>query len=69
MDAYDEFTLKTLNISKKKYCLIYNKVELAKRIKRETKNKNFLKIKKINNLKFKKFLFENISNKNLRYYY
>jgi len=69
IEANDALSLKALNISKRKYCLIYNKIQLGERIKKELKNKIFFKKKKRNNVNFKKLLFENINNKNLRYYY
>ena len=69
IDAFDEFSLKILNIPKKKYSLVYNKFELMKRIEKLIRKKYVFNRKKKNNLKFKKFLFEKINDKNLKYYY
>ena len=60
--------LEKLNIPKNRYCLVYNKVELSNKVKKESKKKYILD-KKNNNIKFKKFFFEKINNKNLKYYY
>ena len=68
IDSIDEFLFKTLNIPKNRYCLVYNKVELSNKVKKESKKKYILN-KKNNNIKFKKFFFEKINNKNLKYYY
>ena len=64
IDAFDEFSLKILNIPKKKYSLVYNKFELMKRIEKLIRKKYVFNRKKKNNLKFKKFLFEKINDKN-----
>ena len=69
IDAFDEFSLKILNIPKKKYSLVYNKFELIKIIEKQIKNKYVFNRKENNNSKFKKFLFEKTNEKNLKYYY
>ena len=69
IDAFDEYSLKILNISKKKYTLIHNKIDLAKLIKKKLNKKYTGKTKKSNNLKLRNFLFEKLNNKNIKLYY
>ena len=69
IDAMDEFNLKSLDISKKKYSLIYNEVDLVKKVRKIIKKKYILKNHRKNNFRFINFLFEKITNKNLKYYY
>ena len=69
IDPIDEYNLKSLKISQKKYSLVYNKHELAEEIKKQINKKYITKGNDKNNLKIRNFLFEKISNKNMRYYY
>lgn len=69
IDAMDEFNLKNLDIAQGKYNLIYNEVELVKKIRKIIKKKYILKNDRKGNFKFINSLFEKVTNKNLKYYY
>ena len=69
IDAMDEFNLINLDISQKKYSLVYSEVELVKKIRKIIKKKYILKNDRKRNSRFINFLFEKVTNKNLKYYY
>ena len=68
IDAFDELNLKILNISKKKYHLVYSGEELAKKIE-NINTQYILKNKKRNILLNKKLFFEPRTERNLKYFY